>query len=62
MIDDFSANHRGIASSLGYENISKYRYWDESSRSLNITGMLEDIQVFIFYLSFEIFFKRYQNI
>ena len=38
-------NHKGISKALGYKNVLEYRYWKESTRSLDIEGMLEDLKV-----------------
>lgn len=37
-------NHKDIAKSVGYSNIREYRYWNESDRSLDINGFIEDLQ------------------
>ncbi|XP_022086536.1 aspartate aminotransferase, cytoplasmic-like [Acanthaster planci] len=37
-------NHVNIFNKLKYENVRKYRYWNAGTRSLDIEGMLEDLE------------------
>jgi len=37
-------NHYGIFRKAGYSNIKKYRYWNPTTKGLEINGMLEDLR------------------
>ena len=39
------ANHRGIANNTGFNQIREYRYFDPTTRGLNIEGMIQDLKV-----------------
>jgi len=36
-------NHGLIFKNSGYTELRKYRYWDQSGKNLNLTGMIEDL-------------------
>jgi len=41
----FSGNHLGIFKDAGFTDIREYRYWDASTKGLDIQGLLEDLRV-----------------
>lgn len=36
-------NHLGIFKSCGYSNVKQYRYWDAQNRTIDFSGMMEDL-------------------
>lgn len=38
-------NHNGVFTDAGFTDIRPYHYWDAAKRGLDLTGLLDDLEV-----------------
>lgn len=38
-------NHHGVFTDAGFKDIRPYHYWDAAKRGLDLTGLLDDLEV-----------------
>ena len=45
LLVSFVGNHMGVYRASGFTDVREYRYWNAATRSLDMTGLVEDLKV-----------------